>query len=76
MSKPDIDMLYSEVERLLREACAASFMGSRAMMAVDFLQSNNVEEFRLFARDYHDVVFGKLDELETKVRALVAATKH
>ena len=76
MSKPDIDTLHREIEALLRDACATSFMGSRALMAIDPKEPGRLDEFKLFARDYHEIVYSKLDDLEEKARALVAATKH
>lgn len=76
MSKPDIETARAAVEQAIREATAASFMGTRALMSVDVTKEGEAEIFRRFASDFHQLVYAKLDDLDEKVRALVAATKH
>jgi hypothetical protein len=76
MSKPNIETLQSEVEQLLNESISSSFMQSRALMSVDLTSAHDAEEFKQFARDFHRVVYEKLDILDNKVRELVAATKN
>lgn len=76
MPKPNIETARAAVEQAIREASAASFMASRALMSVDVTKAGEAETFRRFAADFHELVYAKLDELDEKVRELVAATKH